>query len=494
MADPDDTDNDDSSDESDDDKEGNQRVKAMKEAVKKAVKKANEKNKPANSDSKVAKPDLYYGERDKFEAWVLQMDLYFRFSKVKEKDQALFAGTFLRGSAEHWAKPFMKAKLANKDDQEVFSSWEKFKGASRTVFGISNEVNKAVRLIQNLRQKQAASEYAAKFQEHAQLTHWDNVALMEMYRRGLKDEVKDELIRYPAYLNDIQQLYAASIEIDDRLYERRMEKKYDGKGRHDIETNNRPNIGKFRPRGNFNKYDNRNRRQEPYYGPQPMELDNTQRNSHQGGGRGRPRGKPTGGKKNFKCYACDKEGHIAKNCPSKNMVSRKEFNNIMRTSDSNKENIAPRDEEQEPEQELEEGEVLAPEEEYEHLDLLFRQLIHRINDGNLRIDLTEFTSRYQQLRSDICSRPDNERELVAQMLHEICEYEEIPESEDESEIDALREHASLNWTACYDNRCQMHLSDKQGSGWFPTEPRRELNIIQFSKYLTPPLTSEKQES
>ena len=39
------------------------------------------------------------------------------------------------------------------------------------------------------------------------------------------------------------------------------------------------------------------------------------------------------------------------------------------------------------------------------------------------------------------------------MLYEICEYEEIPELEDESEIDALREHASLNWTACYDNRC-----------------------------------------
>jgi hypothetical protein len=38
------------------------------------------------------------------------------------------------------------------------------------------------------------------------------------------------------------------------------------------------------------------------------------------------------------------------------------------------------------------------------------------------------------------------------MLYEICEYEEILESEDELEIDALREHASLNWIACYDNR------------------------------------------
>jgi hypothetical protein len=42
---------------------------------------------------------------------------------------------------------------------------------------------------------------------------------------------------------------------------------------------------------------------------------------------------------------CDKEGYIAKNCPLKNIVLRKEFNNIIRTSEFNKENIAPRDKE-----------------------------------------------------------------------------------------------------------------------------------------------------
>jgi hypothetical protein len=63
-----DTNNDDSTNESDDDKKRDLCVKAIRDAVKKAVKKANKKNKPANSDSKVAKPDLYYRERDKFEA------------------------------------------------------------------------------------------------------------------------------------------------------------------------------------------------------------------------------------------------------------------------------------------------------------------------------------------------------------------------------------------------------------------------------------------
>lgn len=28
-------------------------------------------------------------------------------------------------------------------------------------------------------------------------------------------------------------------------------------------------------------------------------------------------------------------------------------------------------------------------------------------------------------------------------------------------------HENLSWTACYDDECQTHLSEKTGSGWFP---------------------------
>ena len=39
------------------------------------------------------------------------------------------------------------------------------------------------------------------------------------------------------------------------------------------------------------------------------------------------------------------------------------------------------------------------------------------------------------------------------------------------------DYATLSWTTCYDDNCSIHLSDKQGLGWFPTRPRRELNVI-----------------
>jgi len=33
------------------------------------------------------------------------------------------------------------------------------------------------------------------------------------------------------------------------------------------------------------------------------------------------------------------------------------------------------------------------------------------------------------------------------------------------------EHAHLSWTACYDY-CPIHLSEKEGSNWFPKRPRK----------------------
>ena len=34
---------------------------------------------------------------------------------------------------------------------------------------------------------------------------------------------------------------------------------------------------------------------------------------------------------------------------------------------------------------------------------------------------------------------------------------------------AKPDHATLSWTGCYNNDCYIHLSDKQGSGWFPKQ-------------------------
>ncbi|KAG0125918.1 hypothetical protein HOY82DRAFT_672794, partial [Tuber indicum] len=34
-------------------------------------------------------------------------------------------------------------------------------------------------------------------------------------------------------------------------------------------------------------------------------------------------------------------------------------------------------------------------------------------------------------------------------------------------------HAEMSWTVCYDDDCEIHLCEKQGSGWFPKRKGRK---------------------
>ncbi len=53
-----------------------------------------------------------------------------------------------------------------------------------------------------------------------------------MYYKGLKDNVKDELVRTGKNeTTNLDTLIKSSIDIDDRLYERAMEKRHTGQGR-----------------------------------------------------------------------------------------------------------------------------------------------------------------------------------------------------------------------------------------------------------------------
>lgn len=64
--------------------------------------------------------------------------------------------------------------------------------------------------------------------EHAVKTGWDDAALRTMYYRGLKDNVKDELMRIGNTPESLEQLSRAAINIDDKLYERSQEKRHSG--------------------------------------------------------------------------------------------------------------------------------------------------------------------------------------------------------------------------------------------------------------------------
>ena len=51
----------------------------------------------------------------------------------------------------------------------MISNYEVFRNHIKNLFGISNEESHAIRVIQSLKQIKSTSEYAAKFQEYAQI-------------------------------------------------------------------------------------------------------------------------------------------------------------------------------------------------------------------------------------------------------------------------------------------------------------------------------------
>ncbi|KAI1855986.1 uncharacterized protein JN550_013921, partial [Neoarthrinium moseri] len=42
-------------------------------------------------------------------------------------------------------------------------------------------------------------------------------------------------------------------------------------------------------------------------------------------------------------------------------------------------------------------------------------------------------------------------------------------------------HATLSWTACYDDACVTHKADKNGAGWFPQAPRKQRTLAMMAR-------------
>ena len=48
-------------------------------------------------------------------------------------------------------------------------------------------------MIQHIKQQRSAAEYTTQFKQYSVLTDWDDNALIVMYRRRLKENMKDEI-------------------------------------------------------------------------------------------------------------------------------------------------------------------------------------------------------------------------------------------------------------------------------------------------------------
>ena len=336
----------------------------------------------AQADSrglKVNNPEEYRGDRRCTETFLLQCRAYFDANPIKfptEELRVKYATNLLRGEAFEWFKHIMKDHLLNPekdqdhDTKQIYGSWGNFEKALRTVYGELDEEKTAELQLQRLTQKGSAADYAAKFQRLSSKTQWNDEALLAAFRNGLKDHLKDDLARLETPPKTMDKMITTVIRIDNRVYERKLEK-----------MNGRPLFFGHK------KNNETSGPKKPYYGPMPMELDavhrkrqpaNSKRQVERAHQKDRTAEKfrELREKRNQKCFNCDQMGHWARDCTK-------------------------------------------PKREKKHVNLV--------------------------------------------------QVKETP-------------HGTLSWTACYNDNCPVHESEKDGAGWYPRQPKKKsLNMMKQRK-------------
>src|SRR5436190_22867619 len=177
---------------------------------------------------KVPMPDPFEGVRSKLKSFLVKVGIYIAFNQKKFPDEStkvVFCCTLLKGVAFNWIKPFVIDYMTHEPDQwklemrTIFASVNSYKWEITRVFRDIDEERTAERSLQNLRQRGAASQYAAEFQQHASRVDWNDGALTAQFYRGLKDPIKDEIAKSdrPLELNKMMNL---AIKIDNQMFER----------------------------------------------------------------------------------------------------------------------------------------------------------------------------------------------------------------------------------------------------------------------------------
>ena len=407
--------------------------------------------------TKPFKPDFYHGERNKLNHWLLQLDLYFKLAspKVPEKDRVSFAATFMRSKALSWVNTNLQKYLDDEADTEVdewMEDFSKFKVEIRRYFGPANEAAQAETIIQNLKQTKSAADYAVTFKHFAALTNWNDDAQMSMFKRGLRDNIQDELIRYNGKIDDLDALITAVVELDDVWHQRAMTK---AGGHRGGGVAGRATWGGYQ--GNRDTWAQRG---------DPMEIDVLE-----------PQGKGTRRSGPRKCYTCGKPGHIARNYRSKNQVQRSQLNVLYELPRIRTDNL-PDEEDKNSEWEVVDTPVFSPKvqfapnpetkgstgssfEEAKNKEIQSHQEVW----NKQRQGLADNQRRY-----DIDTRNYNHETMHWTACHEgYCTVHSHTKTNASREVKIPSKLGcdELEWYNCEDDRCAIHLIDKRRGGHFP---------------------------
>ncbi|QRV87193.1 Retrotransposon gag protein [Ceratobasidium sp. AG-Ba] len=249
-------------------------------------------------EARTKKPDPFNGRKGKeAENFVMKMEIYFDdyeegiFNDKKKITNVLM--NMQNGDAGNWAQPFLR-KLLLKEEHPILESWTSFKKAFLADFLDPVKKEKAIRDLNRLTQTKSAQSYVTQFRTLMQEVDWNDEALIDKFREGLKPEVRKELTRITMLLEDKQKvtlegIFQAACKFDNMIF---TNQKFNSTGSGLSSSNWNPQRGISL--GNKGTSNTQKGKQTPIVRIPKEEKDHRQ--------------------KEQLCIKCGKKGHMMKDC------------------------------------------------------------------------------------------------------------------------------------------------------------------------------------
>lgn len=239
-------------------------------------------------EPRMALPDKYSGELRTLRDFLASVRTIFRAQPSRyptAEIQVAFTASLLSGQALSWFR------ITEANNPEVLHNFNSFSQALERMFGDPNRQQYAQRELRRIKQgRSSALNYSTKFRELALDAHFNDEAHQSMFYEGLNEEVKDALSVLPEPPETFDDLVRIVLRIDNRLTERRREKRQSW-------ISHPPRNQNSHPPSNQN--------------PMQMDLDSLL-----------PRRRLSKAEKARRrelnlCLYCGDEGHVARTCPNK---------------------------------------------------------------------------------------------------------------------------------------------------------------------------------
>jgi len=166
---------------------------------------------PKGPSLKVAAPSDFDGTMSKTDDFLSQLQLFIHGKRIQDaQDRIVLALSYMKGGV---AGPWAKSKVKSLDNTQ--QTWEDFVAEVRKTFGDPDPASTARHKLSTLKQgTHTADEYVASFREFQEMTGYNDAALVEQFKKGLKVDLFDQIFKLPQMPTDLKGWMDWAVKLD----------------------------------------------------------------------------------------------------------------------------------------------------------------------------------------------------------------------------------------------------------------------------------------